>query len=198
MSLQTATAENRAQFILREADVADARNIAEFVRLSSDGVADYTWCKLAEPGQLSTEVGARYYARRDAEISFQNCVMADVDGVSVGMGHAFEVVAPSPAESDPVLRPYAELEIVGSLFCAAAAVVPGYRNHGIGSTLLSNFRLRAARREVGTLSAMIFESNGDARRLFERHGFREVDRRPTVGHPLIKRTGDMLLYACEL
>ena len=100
MTMQTATAEDRTQFVLREADRSDVRNIAELVRLSSDGVADYVWCKLAEPGQLSSEVGARYYARRDTQISYQNCVMADVAGVSVGMGHSFEVAAPSEAESE--------------------------------------------------------------------------------------------------
>jgi hypothetical protein len=34
-------------------------------------------------------------------------------------------------------------------------------------------------------------------RLYEREGFREVDRAPVVPHPLIRHTGDVILMAAE-
>ena len=43
------------------------------------------------------------------------------------------------------------------------------------------------------LSLIVFEQNAGAKRLYERHGFREVDRRPAVPHELIYYRGDALL-----
>ena len=39
----------------------------------------------------------------------------------------------------------------------------------------------------------MFEQNAVAKRLYERRGFREVDRRPVVPHELIHYMGDALL-----
>jgi ribosomal protein S18 acetylase RimI-like enzyme len=50
-------------------------------------------------------------------------------------------------------------------------VDPDYQNRGIGTALLINALQRAP---AATLN--VFEQNISARRLYERHGFREVDR----------------------
>lgn len=48
------------------------------------------------------------------------------------------------------------------------------------------------------MSLIVFEQNTEAKRLYERHGFREVTRRPVVPHQLIRYTGDALLMVAEV
>lgn len=45
---------------------------------------------------------------------------------------------------------------------------------------------------------MVFEQNAGAKRLYERHGFREVARRPVVPHESIRYTGDALLMVADV
>jgi hypothetical protein len=48
-----------SKYTLRPARKSDCRRIAELYRISSDGVADYIWAKLAEPGEDVLDVGRR-------------------------------------------------------------------------------------------------------------------------------------------
>ena len=51
---------------------------------------------------------------------------------------------------------------------------------------------------LGQVSLLVFEANDGAVRLYRRHGFREVDRRTLVPHPLIHCTGDVLLFVTDV
>jgi ribosomal protein S18 acetylase RimI-like enzyme len=180
----------------RPAAASDARQIAEFYRLCSGGVADYIWGRLAADDEHPLDVGERRYAREGVAFSYQNCLLAISGGVPIGMAHAY-VIEPSARDGlggvDPVLRPYAELEIPGSLYISGIAVRSENRNLGIGSKLIELERERARRLGSPNLSALVFEDNHGSLRLLGRHGFEVVDRRPVVPHPVIQHTGDVLL-----
>jgi hypothetical protein len=47
----------------RPARKEDCRTIAELYRISSDGVAEYIWQKLAKPGEEPIEIREHRYAR---------------------------------------------------------------------------------------------------------------------------------------
>lgn len=64
--------------------------------------------------------------------------------------------------------------------------------------MLSIAREQARERGLGVLSLLVFEHNVGAVRLYERDGFRVVDRAPIVPHDLIHHTGDVLLMAAEI
>ncbi len=101
--------------VVRPADKADAAAIAALYRISSDGVADYIWTKLAEPGEDLLDVGRRRYERENTPFSYQNCTLVEIDGEVAGMLVAFPMhVDPDAVETDPVLAPYGELEEDGS------------------------------------------------------------------------------------
>ena len=59
--------------------------------------------------------------------------------------------------------------------------------------MLELARQQAYQRGLEELSLIVFEQNAGAKRLYERHGFREVDRRPVIPHELIRYKGDALL-----
>ena len=82
-------------FSLRPARKSDCRRIAELYRISSDGVADYIWTRLASPGEDILEVGRRRYEREGTLFSYQNCKLVDRNGEILGMVVAF------PMKVDP-------------------------------------------------------------------------------------------------
>lgn len=180
---------------LRAARREDSRAIAELFRLSSGGVADYIWqlLKPEYPGLDLLDIGEQRYAREGVNFSCENCTIAEHDGAVLGMLHAYEMTDSSEPETDPVLRPYAELEAPGSLYISGVALFPEYRNLGIGSRLMDAAMQTARERDVPKLSLIAFEQNEGSWRLYLRLGYDVVDQRPVVPHPLIRYTGNALL-----
>lgn len=179
---------------------SESRAIAELYSAASDGVADYIWTQLAEPGEDILEVGTRRYAREDTQFSYRNCTMVELDGDVAGMMVAYPM-ADNPqaaADTDPVLRPYAILEQPGSYYICGVAVYPRFQNRGIGSRFIELAERDARALGLTQLSLIVFEQNAGAKRLYDRHGFSEIARQPVVPHPLIRHTGDALLMVKDV
>ena len=188
-----------SKYTLRPARKSDCRRIAELYRISSDGVADYIWAKLAEPGEDVLDVGRRRYEREGTPFSYENCKMVELRGSVVGMLVAFPMeVDEGYVETDPVLAPYSVLEEDQSYYVCGMAVDPEHRRTGIGKALIAD--AERACRELGLrkLSLIVFEQNADARRLYERLEYVEKARHPVIPHPLIHYTGDALLMVKQL
>ena len=128
----------RADVTIRAARKSECRRIAELYRISSDGVADYIWTKLAEPGEDLLEVGRRRYEREGTPFGYENCKMVELAGIVVGMLVAFPMeVDEVDVESDPVLLPYSLLEEDQSYYICGMAVDAQHRGKGIGTMLLA-------------------------------------------------------------
>lgn len=187
------------EFIFRPARKSDCRAIAELYRVSSDGVADYIWTKIASPGEQILDVGQRRYEREDSVFSYRSCTVVELHGRVVGMLSAFPMhVDPQEEEDDPVLAPYARLEEDNSFYICGMALLPDCRGQGAGSYLLAHAARQARDGGYAKLSLIVFEQNTGAKRLYDRSGFREVGREPVVVHPLIHYTGDAVLMVREL
>jgi GNAT superfamily N-acetyltransferase len=183
---------------IRPAKRQDSATIAQLFLLSSDGLAEYIWRKAAEPGETALEAGTRRYAREGVAFSYQNCLLAEVDGTVVGMAHSFAMDADPAAEpeTDPVLRPYAELEDCGSLYLSGIALFAEHRNHGIGTQLMASVDDRARLLGRPRVSLICFERNEGAMRLYRRLDFGELARCAVVPHPLLHYAGgDAVLLA---
>lgn len=188
-----------ANATVRQATKADCAAIARLYSISSDGVADYIWTKLAEPGEEILDVGRRRYEREDTAFSYQNCTVVEVDGEVAGMLVAFPMhVDPAATESDPVLAPYSELEEDKSYYICGMALFPEHRGQGIGTRLLALAEEHARDMGYGKLSLIVFEQNADAKKLYERGGYREVRRAAIYPHPLIHYTGHAILMVKEV
>lgn len=174
---------------------SDCPMIAALFSMSSDGVADYIWSKLAAPGEDLLEVGRKRYEREGVNFSYQNCTMAEVDSRIAGFLMAFPMIVDSDAgpETDPVLIPYSKLEEDNSYYVCGISLFPEYRGLGIGSRLMATAEEDARRSGFDKLSLIVFEQNQGAKLLYDRLGYVESSRRPVVPHPLIHYTGDALL-----
>ncbi len=184
---------------LRPAQKSDCRRIAELYRISSDGVADYIWTRLAQPGEDILDVGQRRYAREGTPFSYENCKLVEHEGAVIGMLVAFPMeVDPAYRESDPVLVPYSVLEEDRSYYICGMAVDEQHRGAGIGTMLLEEAERTASQLGFAKLSLIVFEQNAGALRLYSRLGFVEARRHPVVPHPLIHYTGDAILMVKQL
>jgi ribosomal protein S18 acetylase RimI-like enzyme len=188
--------------VFRAATEEDSRRIAELFSISSDGVVDYVWMTLESeyPGLEPVEIGAARYAREEGNFSYTNCVLAEREGEVIGQLCTYPVEASTEEPDDPVdpvLEPYARLEIPNTLYISSLALFEGFRGIGLGTQMLSIARDQARRRNLDALSLLVFEQNTGALGLYQREGFREVDRAQVVPHPLIRHTGDVILMAAE-
>lgn len=189
--------------VFRPATRADAHTIAKLFQIASEGVSDYVWSTIKEPEYASLsllERGAQRYLREGVDFSYQNCDLAEIDGEPAGMLHAYvmgDEVGQAPADMDPVLLPYVELEEPKSLYISGLALFDEYRGSGVGTRLLDFAYKRARAEGMKKISLICFEDNAGAYRLYEREGFKERKRRTVVPHPLIHHAGDAVLMVRE-
>ena len=172
----------------------DCATIAALYRISSDGVADYIWTKIAESEEDILTVGRRRYEREDSIFSYQNCTVVEEEGKIIGMLVAFPMhVDLSVKESDPVLVPYSKLEEDNSYYICGMALLPEHRSRGIGTRLLALAEEDAQDKGFSKISLIVFEQNTGAKQLYDRLGYREAKREPVYPHPLIHYKGDAIL-----
>jgi ribosomal protein S18 acetylase RimI-like enzyme len=192
------------EVVFRPARKAESRAIAELYQISSDGVADYIWTGLAEPGENILDVGARRYARENTDFSYQNVAVATIGDKIVGMIAAYTMGPPGQPgtefdfDVDPVLRPFQVLEQPNSYYVSGVALFPEYRGSGIGGRFMQRAFDVARSRGLPHVSLIVFEQNVGAKRLYDRLGFREAMRESVIPHPLIHYTGDALLLVKEI
>lgn len=180
--------------VFRPARIEDCASIAALYQISSDGVADYIWTKIAEPGEDLLTVGQRRYERENSVFSYKSCTIVERNGDVVGMLVAFPMhIDPSEEESDPVLKPYSKLEEDNSYYICGMALLPACRGAGVGTQLLERAEQDAREKGYEKLSLIVFEQNEGAKRLYDRWGYVEVAREAVYPHPLIHYEGDAIL-----
>lgn len=184
---------------LRRAGKGDSRRVAELMDIAGHGLPAHVWSLSAEDGQEPIEVGTARAAREDGNFSYRNAVVAEEGGEVVALLLAYRL--PEAGESvdldevPEVLRPLLELELLapGTFYVNGLATLPGYQGRGLGARLLEVANTLAAEAGCDELSLEVFEQNEVAVRLYERHGYRTVARRPSVPHPSYPYDGDVLL-----
>jgi len=188
---------------LRPAHRDEARLVGAFFQIASDGMANHTWARLAEPDESLLDVAERRFQRENVDFSYHNARFAVIDGRIAGMVHAYPMLDPIPspgelAAMDPVLRPLAELDIPGSYYIAALAVDPARRGRGIGATLLQAAEARGRAQGYRLASLVVFSSNTGAHRLYQRLGYREADRRALIQSEHFRLHGEALMLVKTL
>lgn len=183
--------------LFRPAQRGDAREIARFFQITSEGGADYIWSLIAQPGEDLLEVGAARYAREGVNFSYENCLIAEQQGRVIGMMHSYVTRHDPHAEpvTDPVLAPYADMEIPDTLYISSLALDDGWRNKGLGATFLQAAQARCEALGLKGLSLIDYAANTGARRFYERHGFSIVKTCQITPHPLIRVTGKAFLMS---
>ncbi|MCA0919172.1 GNAT family N-acetyltransferase [Pseudooceanicola nanhaiensis] len=164
----------------RLATAEDAAQLADLVFFAGEGLPLVVWQGLAGPGEDPWEVGRR---RQAAKAMAGEIIVADHDGHAVA-GLTGYVIGPDPEpipdDMPALFRPLQELENLApdSWYVNVLATYPGHRGRGLGSGLLGIAEELARNEGLALMSLIVADSNTGARRLYDRHGYGEVARRP--------------------
>ncbi|NMY35537.1 MULTISPECIES: GNAT family N-acetyltransferase [Pseudomonas] len=183
--------------VFRPARHDDAHEIARFFQITSEGGADYIWSLIAEPGADLLAVGTARYAREGVNFSYENCLIAEHQGRVIGMMHSYVMRHDPHAEpvTDPVLAPYADMEIPDTLYISSLGLDEGWRNKGLGANFLQAAQARCDELGLAGLSLISYAVNTGALRFYEHHGFHTVKSCQVTPHPLIRVTGEAYLMS---
>jgi len=193
--------------VLRSAKEADIPDLVRLFIMAANGVVEALYHDLLP--RVSTEKLFEWrFSQMGSVKSYEHCWIAQQDSRAIGMLHAYPIDALAVAPSDPrltadrqaVLAPFRELleKVHGSYYVNGVAVYPDCRGGGVGSRLLAYAVSDARRQSFGEVSLLVFEQNGGAVSLYRQLGFEIVARSPSVPHPLLYRTGDILLMTQQL
>ncbi len=183
----------------RRAVAGDAPALARLIDLAGEGLPAALWQRAAAPGQSALDVGAARAAREVGGFSYRNAVVAELDGRVAGMLLGYR--QPDPYDTgdlaqlpEPV-RPLVMLEsrAPGSWYVNGLAVFPAYRGQGLASGLLALAAELARDAGAPSLSVIVGEWNGAARRLYRRDGYREAARLAAVALPGPGHAGEWIL-----
>ncbi|MEZ5852061.1 MAG: GNAT family N-acetyltransferase [Hyphomicrobiaceae bacterium] len=173
------------QFSIRPGRREDAPVLAELVNYAGEGLPLYLWGKLAGPGQDAWALGRERAGRETGGFSFRNATIIEQRGEPVGGLIGYEIPDnPEPVSPDmpAMFVPLQELENLapGTWYVNVLAVLPASRGSGLGSRLLAVAEEMAANLGKRGLSIIVADGNRGAVRLYERHGYVEIARRPMV------------------
>lgn len=195
------------EFQLRPATANDAKDIAELIVISSDGVALIDWAEQAETQQCHPlDIGERTYRQDHGNYSWRNCTIVEVDAKVAGLlltfalpdGPKRKVTGRPSSNAENVFAPYMYLEEPNSWYICGVAVYPEYRSQGFGKRLMQLAEQQAKEKKFKKISLVAFDQNTKVVQLYKKLGYKVVDHAPVVKHPLIHYTGDALLMVAEL
>lgn len=164
---------------IRRARPEDAPVLAQLVHAASEGLAEAAWRAMAADGEDPWEVGRR----RQAEKTATDEIWVVDEGTGPIAGLTGYVIGSDPVgpgeDTPPLFRPLVELEAraPSSWYVNVLATLPAHRGNGHGTELLRLAEHRALSARARALSLIVADCNAGARRLYERMGYGEIDRR---------------------
>lgn len=190
---------------IRPARQEDSSHLALLNDAATRRLSSHLWGLSAQTGQSAFEVGRTLIATAADHFShFSNWHVAEVAGQVAGglNGWALPVAVPEGYldTSPPVTRPLNALKMVagGTWYIVAAAVFPEFRGGGVGEALLTHAAETGRAKGFARVTLMVGSFNTDARRLYQRLGFTEWERRPFTPFPGSDPHGDWILMKKDL
>jgi len=189
----------------RPATPADASDLAVLLDSAARRLVSWRWSTLAAPGESWFEVGRqRILTLTDNQSHYANWLIAEAAGRTVGALNAHAVPqaegAPELDGVDPVFVPLVELAALtgGTFYIMGLAIFAEARGQGHGAALLDQAAALARAAGLTRLTLITETFNTGARRLYLRHGFRDIAERPFVPFPGSDEAGHWTLMARDL
>jgi ribosomal protein S18 acetylase RimI-like enzyme len=171
---------------IRAARKSDASDIVILYDSAGYGVPLYFWKGMRKDESSVLEVARTRAMREEGAFSYRNIFVAEVDGNVAGMLLGYLIDDPYDLsgldQATPMFRPLMEMEamVPGSWYINILSTHAECRGRGVGAALLKKADALAAGAGAGLISVMIESGNEGAHRLYERHGFTEMARRPRL------------------
>jgi ribosomal protein S18 acetylase RimI-like enzyme len=174
---------------IRPATEADAALIAQVVAMAigdEEGVRHYC-------GEQYLDVLADIASQSDTQYSWQQTLVAEVDGEAVGavVGYdggelsrlregTYGVIRKTIAEAQPIID---ETE-AGEYYLDSVSVLPHFQGRGIGRVLVAAFCSKAFAEGHQRVGLIVDRENPRAESLYASLGFRRVGTKPFFGHKM--------------
>ena len=189
------------KWALRAAGSEDAGVLVDFILMAGDGVPEYLWRSMAEPGESPRDVGVRRARRDEGGFSWRNAVIAETaDGKAAAglIGYPLPD-APDPMDLEdvpPLVRPLLALEaqVPGSWYINVIATRPEWRRKGLAQTLLDRAEERAHATARQSLSLVVSSDRRAARALYAARGFAVQAFLPKAADGPVQSGADWVLY----
>jgi ribosomal protein S18 acetylase RimI-like enzyme len=172
---------------IRPATEADAALIAQVVAMAigdEEGVRHYC-------GEQYLDVLADIASQSDTQYSWQQTLVAEVDGEAVGavVGYdggelsrlrdgTYGVIRKTIAEAQPIID---ETE-AGEYYLDSVGVLPHFQGRGIGRVLVAAFCSKVFAEGHQRVGLIVDRENPRAESLYASLGFRRVGTKPFFGH----------------
>lgn len=169
----------------RTAQEDDCAHLVLFADMATRRLTSHVWGLSAHAGQSVFEIG-RSIIRNDKQhfTHFSNWRIAEIHGNIVGALNAHILPQPQPhfgpKTESTVLQNLNDLKEIaaGTCYLSAIALYPEHQGRGLGTELIAEAVLLCQTTGVGQISLMVGSFNDQARKLYERCGFKEWARRP--------------------
>lgn len=170
----------------RRATPDDARALAELVNMACEGLPEYLWAKMAEPGVSPLDIGQHSVRRESGSSSYRNAVLREHQGLvaSALMGYPLGE-QPDTVSYDEESATYSPLKELVALvpktwYVDILATYPRYRGRGHGTVLLSIAEQLAQDTQQVGMSLIVSDANAGAIRLYQRQGYEAIASRPMI------------------
>lgn len=183
---------------------SDADDLAYLIDIAGEGMPQYLWSRLAEPGQTALEVGALRAAREEGGFSYRNALVCRDKGSVLGMVLAYRLPAPyvmgERSDYPDIVLPLIELESLapGSWYFNAVATYEAARGQGIARMLMLESKERGRLQGCTEASLIVASANKRARHLYLQLGYQDIASRPIIEYPGCPYGGDWVLMTKKL
>ena len=184
---------------IRKAVINDCKSIAELALMAGEGIPAYFWEEAKRENQDIIDVGANNLKSETENFSYRNVTIAEINNKIAGMLLAYKL---PPSNNDENLddypefiRPLIELELCvpNSYYINMIATYPEFRGMSVGSNLMDTVSESAVDVGCNLIGIEVFEQNHGALKLYQRLGYKIVEKRKVIPHASHPYTGDILL-----
>lgn len=190
--------------LIRQADAADAKDLAELINLAGEGIPNWLWSRACVEGQTPLEIGIERAKRKTGGFSYMNALIAEGNSHPKGMVLSYaidEAPTDDPDDLPAPIAPFVALEklSVGTWFVNALAVYDSAQNQGIGTGLMTAAEDLARAGGRNEMSIQVYSQNTGAVRLYNRLGYARIASERVRLHPCPPyHTGEVLLLKKSL
>ena len=190
----------------RPAEKEDSMKLAELINIASDGVVEYLFHDLIS-GMTPVQIIAHNLENDNYPHSYKSAVVAvnetDIIGMALFYPSSYHKITDEmksffPADRLEHLSHFFSSRIENSWYLDSLCVANGHRRCGIGEKLISITKEKAIENGYNTLSLIVFSDNKLAMPVYERTGFKAVQKVELRGNEFIKHEDGCFLMECEI
>ena len=189
----------------RKARQADSTDLTLCMDAAARGLSAWGWSNFSQKGQSAFEFGReRIRTDESSKLYFKNWVVCELNNNLIGAFLGFTVDDPYP-EIDfdnlpKYFHPIIELErcASGSWLLQAISILPEFRGKGYAIHILREVEADAKQSGVKQIALQVESENEVAFGFYQRNGYREIERRPSIPFPGSKDSGDYILMCKDL